>query len=211
MKKIPRETVWRLATYLRALLDYFPGTQHISSFKLARLLGINPNQLRKDLSYFGKFGKRGVGYNVGELIDNIKDILGLNRKWNVVLCGLGNLGRALSSYKGFADQGFHIRIIFENDKKKIGTKFRGIDVVDIDKLNGKLIEKYSLRIAILAIPVYQARFVADRLYTAGIRAILNFAPVDINLPQDCLVRNVSMTAGLTYLSYFLIRKAGPKI
>ncbi len=206
MNKIPRETVWRLAVCLRVLLGSFTHTQNISSFKLAKLMGINPNQLRKDLSYFGKFGKRGVGYDVKELIDNIKQILGLNQEWNIALCGLGNLGRALSSYKGFVDQGFFIRVIFENDKKKINTKFRGIRVFDINALERGLLDKYSVHIAILAIPPLQAQSVAEKLYKAGIRAILNFVPTDITLPPDCLVRDVSMTSDLTYLSYFLIHK-----
>ncbi len=205
MKKVPQETIWRMAAYLRVLLNSFSEQQNISSFDLAKIVGVNPTQLRKDLSYFGKFGRRGVGYNVKELIDKIKGILGLNKKWNVVLCGLGNLGRALACYKGFAQQGFLIKMIFEKDSKKIGKKFRGIDVFSIDKIEENL-KGNDIHIGILTVPDNQAQTAAEQLYKAGLRAILNFAPVHINLEPDCKIRNVSITSDLTYLSYFLVQK-----
>lgn len=205
MRKVPQETIWRLDAYLRALLNSFSQQQNISSFDLAKMVGIHPDQLRKDLSYFGKFGQRGVGYNVEDLIGKIKGILGLDKKWNVVLCGLGNLGRALSSYKGFSEQGFFIQMIFEKDKKKIGKKFKGIDVFSVDKIEKRLKIK-KIHIAILTVPGDQAQELAESFYRAGVRAILNFAPVDINLPSDCRVRNVSITSDLTCLSYFLVQK-----
>ena len=205
MKKIPHETIWRLASYLRTLLIIGPQNQRISSFQLAQELGINPNQLRKDLSYFGKFGRRGVGYNTEELISNLKKILGLDKVWNTALCGLGNLGKALSTYKGFYEQGFVIKVIFEKDPKKIGKKFNNIDVLNINDLEHK-IRKYHIDIAVLAVPVGQAQPTAEKIYKSGIRAILNFAPANISLSSDCLVRNVDMGSELANLSYFLARK-----
>lgn len=205
MKKIPQETVSRLSSYLRQLLVILPEKQKISSFELADGLGINPNQLRKDLSYFGKFGRRGIGYSVTELIDNLKQILGLHQAWNVALFGLGNLGKALFSYRGFSEQGFVIKVIFEKDKKKIGKRFNNIDVRSIDEV-GRKINKYNVNIAILAVPIQEAQATAEIIYQTGIRAILNFAPTNINLPSDCLIRNVIMSSELIYLSYFLAKR-----
>jgi redox-sensing transcriptional repressor len=202
IKRVPQETVWRLFSYLRALFGVLGRKDSVSSFELADSLGINPNQLRKDLSYFGKFGRRGVGYKVKELTDNINKILGLTRTWNVALCGFGNLGKALSSYEGFLKQGFTIKIIFESDPRKIGKKFNNVEVASVADLAGK-IKKHNIQIAILAVPADQAQFTAEALYKAGVKAILNFAPLNINLPPDCLIRNADMSSELVYLSYFL--------
>jgi len=205
MKRIPRETIWRLSSYLRALLIISPRKQNISSFELAEVLGINPNQPRKDLSYFGKFGRRGVGYGTEELINNIKLILGLNKIWNVALCGLGNLGKALSAYKGFLEQGFVIKVIFEKDPKKIGRKFNNIEVLNIADF-GRKIKKHHIHIAALAVPAHEAQATAEKIYNSGVKAILNFAPLNISLPADCLIRNVDMGSELAALSYFLAHK-----
>lgn len=205
MRRIPQETVSRLSSYLRQLFSILPEKQNVSSFELADSLGINPNQLRKDLSYFGKFGRRGIGYSVAELIDNLKQILGLHRVWNVALFGLGNLGKALFSYRGFSEQGFIIKVIFEKDKKKIGKRFNNIDVFSIDDDVGRKINKYNVNIAILAVPIQEAQGTAEVIYQAGVRAVLNFAPTNINLPSDCLIRNVIMSSELIYLSYFLAK------
>ena len=205
MKKIPQEAIWRLSSYLRVLTEISSQKQNVSSFELAEALGINPNQLRKDLSYFGKFGIRGVGYEAKELIHKIKQILGLDKAWCVALCGLGNLGRALSFYRGFQEQGFTIKAIFEKDPKKIGKRFNSIEIFNIKDLKKK-IEKYKINIAILTVPVDQAQDVALDLYQAGVRAILNFTPQHINLSPDCRVRDVYMSAELIHLSYFLANK-----
>ncbi|MBN2120585.1 MAG: redox-sensing transcriptional repressor Rex [Candidatus Omnitrophica bacterium] len=205
MKRIPQDTILRLSSYLMALFNISGEMHEISSYRLAKILGINPNQLRKDLSYFGKFGRRGVGYKVEDLIYSLKKILGLDKIWNVALCGLGNLGRALCSYKGFSEQGFLIKVIFENDPKKIGRKFNNIEVLDYKHIEGK-IQKYNIQIAVLAVPVGQAQELAEKIYNSGIRFILNFVPLNINLPSDCLIRNVYMSSELTCLSYFLARR-----
>ena len=202
MRKIPRETISRLSASLTALLYLPEEKSNISSFELANITGSNPNQLRKDLSYFGKFGRRGIGYSVKELIDNLKNILGMNKTWNVALCGLGNLGKALASYKGFSQQGLIIRVILEKDSKKIGKKFAGIDVLSIDQIR-QAAKKHRINIAVLAVPVDQAQSIAEEIYKAGVRAILNFAPLNLNIGPGCFVRNVYMSSDLTYLTYSL--------
>ena len=205
MKAYPSETIIRLASYLKVLNRLEKDKQVVSSFELAQFLKINPNQVRKDLSYFGRFGRRGKGYSVGNLIENIKNILGINRNWCVGLCGWGNLGKALSSYKGFSQQGFMIKVIFEKDPKKLGKKISGIEVCGIEDLEKK-VKKYSIEIVILAVPQEEAQNMAEKFYQAGIRAILNFAPTNLILPSDCLVRNVDMSSELSYLSYYLTHR-----
>lgn len=206
MKNYPSETIFRLASYLRVLSRLGEDRQNISSFELGKILKINPNQVRKDLSYFGRFGRRGIGYKINELIKHLRDILGINRKWNVALCGWGNLGKALSSYRGFLEQGFIIKVIFDKDPKKLGRKVSdNINIKSIEEIE-ESIKKYSIKIVILAVPAEEAQSMAERFYKAGIRAILNFAPTNIVLASDCLVRNVDMSSELSYLSYYLAHR-----
>jgi redox-sensing transcriptional repressor len=136
---------------------------------------------------------------------NLKKILGLDKTWNVALCGLGNLGKALAFYKRFSQQGFVVRVIFEKDVKKVGKKFNGIDVLNVDEIPVSM-KGYRINIAVLSLPQDQAQGAAQALYDAGVRAILNFAPININLPADCFIRNVYMSSEFTYLSYSLGHK-----
>jgi len=202
MKKIPQETISRLSSYLRELRSHAKDLQSISSSELARRVGINHHQVRKDLSYFGKFGRRGVGYNVADLIGSLRSILGITTPWHVALCGLGNLGKALFSYRGFSEQGFIIKAILERDSRKIGSIFNSVKVESLDKAQ-HILKKHKIKIAMLTVPPDQAQVTSEILYRYGVRSMLNFAPVRLTLPTNCLVQNVDMSSGLISLSYFL--------
>ncbi|MCK9613905.1 MAG: redox-sensing transcriptional repressor Rex [Candidatus Omnitrophica bacterium] len=202
-KKIPEETIIRLSYYLRALIYFLEEKKKVvSSRQLADFLKISHHQLRKDLSYFGHFGKKGVGYSCLELIDRIKEILGLNQQWNVCVVGFGNLGRALSFYKGFRDQGICIKAAFDVDKNKQNKTYNGIKIYGLEKLQN-IIKKENIRIAIITVPKENAKEISDNLYRCGIRAILNFAPVKLALPQDIILKDVDFSCQLTYLTYRL--------
>ena len=205
MKKIPDATISRLNLYLRLLKDLFKENEDItvSSKRLAEELGINPNQVRKDLSYFGQFGRRGIGYKAKDLIKDISEILGLNKKWNICLCGLGNLGSALLSYKGFKEEGLNVVAIFEKDTRKIGNILEKIKVFSVDEMD-KIIKSKNIEIAILAVPVDVAQETVDRLINAGIKTILNFAPLKLSVPKEKVkLRNVDLSIELINLTQFL--------
>lgn len=205
MKKPPSISINRLAVYLRFLDRYRQEGESkstISSEEFARSLDINPNQIRKDLSYFGKFGRQGVGYNIKELKDQISKILGLDKKWNLCLCGAGNLGAALSSYRGFREMNLNIVAIFDNDLAKINKKIQGIKIYHPKGIK-KAVKKLGIDIAIIAVSADAAQEIADRLVDSGIMAILNFAPVKINVPASVKLRNVDLSTELINLTYFL--------
>lgn len=205
MKHHPDISITRLARYLRFLEDYQKekdAKATINSEELARFLDMNPHQIRKDLSYFGKFGERGVGYRSGELKDKIRQILGLRREWKLCLCGVGNLGSALLAYRGFKDIDLVIAAAFDNDPKKIGSKTQGVRVFSSKRIVS-VARKLSIDIAMIAVPAPAAQPVANKLIDAGIRAILNFAPVTLNVPQKVKLRNVDLSTELIHLTYFL--------
>jgi len=190
---------------LRFLEDYIKekGPQStINSTELAQFLDINPHQIRKDLSYFGKFGERGVGYRTEELRDKIIRILGLRKKWNLCLCGAGNLGSALLAYRGFKQMRLDIVAIFDNNPEKIGKTVRGVKVYSPASISS-VVERSNIDIAIIAVPLTSAQKIADNLIKAGIRAILNFAPVKLNVPRNVKLRNVDLSTELINLTYFL--------
>lgn len=203
VKKISDSTIHRLSIYYRALLALEKeGYNTISSKELAKREKLTPAQVRKDLSFFGSFGTRGLGYPVKLLMHEIADILGINRAWNVALIGVGNIGSALVSYKEFAKQGFVIRLIFDNDQRKIGSNHKGITVLDIADLK-KLIPEHNISIVILTVPGPVAQKVCNDVIDAGVRAILNFAPVNLRVPDDIFLRNENMAIELEYLSFSL--------
>lgn len=203
IKKISDSTIHRLSIYYRALLALEKeGYNTISSKELAKREKLTPAQVRKDLSFFGSFGTRGLGYPVKLLMHEIADILGINRAWNVALIGVGNIGSALVSYKEFAKQGFVIRLIFDNDQRKIGSNHKGITVLDIADLK-KLIPEHNISIVILTVPGPVAQKVCNDVIDAGVRAILNFAPVNLRVPDDIFLRNENMAIELEYLSFSL--------
>src|SRR3972149_1430519 len=184
IRKISDSTIRRLSLYYRALSNSEKdGYFTVSSQDLAKKERLTPAQVRKDLSFFGSFGTRGLGYPVKELKEKIGSILGLNRSWNVALIGVGNLGSALASYKEFQKQGFHIKLLFDNDPKKIGSSLAGTTVLDIKNLASQL-KQQKIDLAILTLPGNAAQAVADEVVKTGVKAILNFAPVTLKVPED---------------------------
>ena len=206
MKRIAESTVRRLSVYLRFLEDSVQrGMRTISSEELARRGGTTSAQVRKDLSFFGSFGKRGLGYPAAELTTALRDILGLDREWRVMIIGAGKIGTALAQYRGFKQRGFHVMAVYDADPRKIGTRWEDQIVRDIAVLESDLAAEQP-DIAVLTVPGPQAQPVAERLVAAGIHAILNFAPVQLHLPADVTVRNVNMAMELEGLSYALANR-----
>jgi redox-sensing transcriptional repressor len=202
-KKIPEETIIRLSYYLRVLtyLKEEEKKELVSSSEIANILKISPHQLRKDLSYFGHFGKKGVGYSVSKLIQNLKEILGLDKKWYAAVVGFGNLGRALSFYKGFKDQGIFIKAAFDVNPKKI-KNYPDLKVYSLEKME-EVIKKENIKIGIITVPKEAAKEIANKLLKSGIKAIFNFAPVKLDLPKKVILKNVDLSCQLAYLTYRL--------
>jgi len=207
-KKISESTIRRLSLYYRALsILEKENYETVSSKELARREKLTPAQVRKDLSFFGSFGTRGLGYPVLELKKRIAGILGLNRQWNVALIGVGNIGSALVGYKEFQRQGFNIKMIFDNDQRKIGSNHKGIIVSDIKNLERDLKEN-KIEIVVIAVPATVAQYIVDDVVQAGIKGILNFAPVNLKVPDDVFLRNENMSMELEYLSFALMNLRG---
>jgi redox-sensing transcriptional repressor len=206
-KKIPETTVRRLSAYFR-LLSFLEknGIVSISSSGLSQRLGFTDAQIRRDFSYFGQFGQSGIGYPVSELKKVMAKILGLDNKiWNVALVGVGNLGSALLTYKGFKQQGFFIKTAFDINPRKIGRSFRGIKIESLKKISS-LVKEKNITIGIIAVPAEAAQEVANILSQSGIRGIINFAPLRINVHSRIIVRNVDLSMELENISYFLATK-----
>jgi len=205
MKKIrvPVESVKRLSLYLRNL-NYIAqeGIEIVSSDELAQDIYVSAAQVRKDLSYFGDFGRRGVGYNVQSLISEIKSVLGLDKKWPVALIGVGRLGSALLNYPGFEEFGFQISIAFDTNPKKIGKIYKGVKVEDSSRIE-KIIKKEKIKIAIIAVPAPAAQKMVDALIRAGIKAILNFSPRYLSIPENVNIKTVDIAMELGNLAYYL--------
>jgi len=209
-KRISESTIHRLSLYYRTLsLLEKEGYETVSSKELARREKLTPAQVRKDLSFFGSFGTRGLGYNVNELRLKIESILGINRDWKVALIGVGNIGSALVSYKEFARQGFHIIKLFDNDQRKIGSNHKGIIVSDIKDLESEIREA-DISMVILAVPATVAQYIVDDVVKAGVTAILNFAPINLRVPPDVHLRNENMSMELEYLSFAMVNNHAPK-
>ncbi len=206
MRKISESTVRRLALYLRYLeQSEGQGLATISSQELAKRGGTTSAQVRKDLSFFGSFGKRGLGYSVAELGTKIRDILGLQRNYRVVLVGAGKIGGALVAYQGFRQRGFNVAAIYDRDPKKIGARWNGLVVRDIKHLEADL-KKEPTDIAIVSTPAEAAQDVVDRLVKMGVKAVLNFAPAQLNVPADVTLKSVNMALELETLSYALANR-----
>ena len=206
MRKISQSTVRRLSLYLRFLEQSdAQGLTTISSDELARRGGTTSAQVRKDLSFFGSFGKRGLGYSVPALTARLRDILCLKRSYRVVLVGAGKIGGALVQYQGFRQRGFHVTAIYDRDAQKIGTRWNGLVVRDVKHLEADL-KKEPTDIAIVVTPADSAQDVVDRLVRAGVKAILNFAPVQLAVPPDVVVKTVNMALELETLSYALANR-----
>lgn len=199
--KIPEATIIRLSVYSRYLTQLDKkGITNISSGEIAEGVGGSPAQVRKDLAYFGEFGTRGVGYNVKDLNQHIVKILGLNKDWQVIIVGAGNLGSALTQYKGFLERGFEVIAVFDNDINKVGLTLNGIPIYPVSKLKEIVTEK-KIDIGIIAVPSRYAQDIADSLVESGIRAILNFAPIVISVPEEVELRNVDLAVNLEILTF----------
>ncbi|HEY9230248.1 MAG TPA: redox-sensing transcriptional repressor Rex [Gemmatimonadaceae bacterium] len=206
MKRIADSTVRRLSAYLRFLEDFENrGLSTISSEELAKRGGTTSAQVRKDLSFFGSFGKRGLGYSVPELAGRLREILGLGREWKVVIVGAGKIGAALAQYRGFRQRGFTILAAYDNNPEKVGKKFEGIPVRDIDNLE-RDIRNDKPDIVVLTVPSDEAQKVVDRVVRAGVKAILNFAPTQLQAPSDVAVKTVNMAMELEGLSFALTNR-----
>jgi len=200
---IPDIVIGRLPLYLRALQRMIQeGRQVTSSQELGELLGISAAQIRKDLSQFGEFGKQGTGYNIEFLIDQLRKILKLDRVWDMAVIGAGDIGHAVARYQGFRDRGFQVTLIFDNDPEKIGTKIGDFVVQDISEMV-KSIRKSGVKVAMVTTPAAYAQDVADQLIEAGIKAILNYAPIRINAPADVRVQYIDPATHLQRMSYYL--------
>ncbi|KLU59558.1 redox-sensing transcriptional repressor Rex [Peptococcaceae bacterium CEB3] len=199
--KIPEATIIRLSVYSRYLTEVDrKGIITISSGDIAEGVGVSPAQVRKDLAYFGEFGTRGVGYNVKDLRRHILKILGLSVDWSVSLVGLGNLGLALSSYKGFRERGFVITSVFDNDPQKLGTSVHGVEVMPVERLE-EVVRQNRTQIGIICVPSAASQEIADKLVRAGVQAILNFAPGVLNVPPEVELRNVDLAVNLEVLTF----------
>jgi redox-sensing transcriptional repressor len=199
MRKIAESTVRRLSMYLRLLEEFAAqGVDTVSSEALASRGGTTSAQVRKDLSFFGSFGKRGLGYAVPELVGRLRDILGLERSYRVIVVGAGKIGTALAQYRGFGERGFRVAAIYDADPEKIGKARDGVVVRDVRQLERDLAAN-----AILSTPADVAQTVAESLVRGGVRAILNFAAVQLDVPPSVTVKDVNMALELETLSYAL--------
>jgi redox-sensing transcriptional repressor len=205
MKKVPESTVGRLSLYLRLLHELSArGVVTLSSEELAERAGTTAAQVRKDLSFFGTFGKRGLGYAVPELVQALRSILGLERKWRVALIGAGRIGTALLGYQDLRNQGFAIEAVFDSDASKIGRKWNDLVIRPETELESVL--AMGIDIAIVAVPAEAAQGIVDRVTKAGVRALLNFAPTRLSVPEDVTLKTVNMAAELEGLSYALVNQ-----
>ena len=206
MKRIADSTVRRLSAYLRFLEDFEGrGLSTISSDELARRGGTTSAQVRKDLSFFGSFGKRGLGYSVPELAAKLRQILGLGREWRVIIVGAGKIGAALAQYRGFRQRGYNIIAVYDSSPEKIGRSLEGIEIRDMRRFESDVATEQP-EIAVIAIPGEGAQEVLDRIVRTGIKAVLNFAPVQLNAPADVTVKAVNMAMELEGLSFALTNR-----
>lgn len=201
--RIPDIVIGRLPLYLRAL-DRLKqeGRDVTSSHELGRRLGISSAQIRKDLSHFGGFGKQGTGYQIEFLVEKLRQVLQVNREWRVAVVGAGNLGSAISHYRGFTDRGFRIAWLFDSDESKVGQTIGGFPVFHIDDLEQTITEN-KVSIAMVAVPAEVAQDVADTIVQAGVKAILNYAPISLDVPDDVMVQYIDPVVHLQHMTYYL--------
>ena len=200
---IPDIIIGRLPIYLRALQQLADkGVQTTSSQELGEVVGISAAQIRKDISQFGEFGKQGTGYAIPFLIERLRDILNVNRVWDVAIVGMGDVGHALAHYQGFVNRGFRVAMVFDNDPKKVGQKVSGFETYSTEVMIEK-IRQSKIKIAMLAIPASAAQEVADLLVKAGVKAILNYAPISLNVPDDVHVQYIDPVTHLQRMTYYL--------
>ena len=202
-RDVPAPVIRRLPLYLRALMFLVDeGQEIISSEELGNKLGISSAQIRKDLSYFGEFGKQGTGYEIRHLREQLKRILKVDREWGIALVGAGDLGHAIVHYEGFKNRGFYIAAIFDKDPQKIGQKIGGLEVLD-SRLLPKVVKEMGLKVAIVAVPANEAQKAVDTLVASGIKAILNYAPITLNVPAGVQIRCIDPVTRLQNMTYYL--------
>jgi redox-sensing transcriptional repressor len=210
--EIPEVVINRLPVYARALNELAArGETVVSSQALGDLLDVTPAQIRKDLSYFGRFGKQGRGYNVQGLLAKLREILGIDREWRVCLVGVGRLGQAIAEYGGFGPQGFQIVAAFDANPEVVGRQVGGVAVRSIDDLD-EYLRAQRVDIGIVAVPAAEAQSVVDRLVGAGIRAILNYAPVTAHVPQEVTIRHIDPVLAMQSMTFYIkrVEHAGAK-
>jgi len=207
-KKIPQSTISRLFVYLRELneLSKF-NIRTISSSELGERTNMSDAQIRKDLGYFGQFGTSGAGYNVEELKKALERILGKGKKWNVAIVGVGHLGSALLAYSGFRRHGLDVVAAFDTDVRKIGKKIEGVTIHSIGDM-GKIAKQKNVELSVITVPANEAQEITDTLVKCGVKCVLNFAPVSLNVPEDVQVKDVDLSRELETLSYFLVNGNG---
>ena len=199
----PEVVVARLPQYVRILARLLQeGAEVVSSQELGEKLQVTPAQIRKDLSYFGRFGKQGRGYSVIHLLERLKLILGLNSFWNVAVVGVGRLGRAILSYPGFTPDGFHIVAAFDSNPDVVGETIAGLTVSSLEELD-EVVSSKKISIAIVAVPTEHTQVVVDRLVACGVRAVLNYAPISPQVREGVRVRNIDPVLSLQSMTYYL--------
>ena len=204
---VPDVVVLRLPLYVRALSQLLDArSELVSSQELGALLQVTPAQIRKDLSYIGRFGKQGRGYNVRFLRDELKQILGLDRHWNACLVGIGNLGQAIVNYPGFVPEGFDIVAAFDSYPELVGTLVHGLTVQPMTELEG-CVRREGISVGVVAVPAPQAQSVIDQLVDAGVRGILNYAPVAAQVPASVVIRNIAPVLSLQSMTFYLLQAA----
>ncbi len=202
-QNVPDIVVGRLPIYLRALNRMLQeGQEYTSSHELGERLGISSAQIRKDLSHFGEFGKQGTGYHVQYLRDQLRQILHVDREWPMAVVGVGDLGRAIARYKGFTPRGFRVVALFDADPARVGEQIGALHVLSMDDLERE-IKRQNIKVAMIAVPAEAAQEVANQLVQAGVRAILNYAPITLAVPPEVHVQYIDPVAHLQHMTYYL--------
>jgi len=202
-KSVPDIVIGRLPIYLRALSHLLAEGKRITASKdLAERLGISSAQIRKDLSHFGEFGKQGMGYDIIYLQEQLKAILQVDRQWDMVLVGAGDLGHAVTHYAGFEGRGFRITCVFDNDPQKIGRRMGQFEICDVAQLT-ETVRRDGIKIAVVAVPAGAAQFVVDDLVAGGVKAILNYAPITVMAPPDVRIQYIDPVIHLQHMTYYL--------
>lgn len=201
--KIPDIIIGRLPIYLRALQRLAEkGIYNTSSQELGEMIGISAAQIRKDISQFGEFGKQGTGYSIPFLIERLQAIMKINRVWDVIVVGMGDIGHAIARYNGFINRGFKVTMLFDNDQNKIGQKVNDIEIFSMDMMVDK-VRQNRIKVAMLTVPASAAQDVAEQLVKAGVKAILNYAPIHLNVPKDVRVQHIDPATHLQRMTYYL--------
>jgi len=202
-RRIPKETIDRLPLYLRCLDKLIEqGEENISSENFSSRLNLNSAQVRKDLSYFGDFGKRGVGYETKKLSSKIRTILNLDQRWQMALAGVGNIGSALLTYSGFDRRVFEVTMAFDRNPKLIGKEINGVEIENVSEISERITDE-GVKLGIIAVPASSAQKVADMMVEGGVTGLLNFAPTLLDLPEEIKLAQVDITKELEQLVYYL--------